>query len=502
MHMKHLAGSILAIFLSVTLSATASLAADKNASKYPPRTQYMAMMLAGKKVGHSISTFKIDQGKAKSNVKVSMTLSRGGREITIVIDTQEVETPDGKPLGFSLTIRQGPLGQIVTRGDIDKDGKLNIVVNVAGMSQKKSIPWPKGALMSHGVMIFERAAGMKPGTMTTATIFDPTSMSPMVVTNVVGEKTKIDLLGRVVMLTEIKSTMQGKSGKMSTTSYVDEKRTPLKSITPLMGMKMELIDCSRAVAFASNETLDLLSKVMLSSPVNLTKEALGGPLVYTIKPTSAQANPEFLDGANQSVKTAGDRTITLTIRPTPAPKNAPLRYKGKDKTALEALKPSRYVQSDHKTIKALAKKAVGDAKDAATAVARIEKFVRDYIDTKNLSVGYATAVEVAQSREGDCTEHAVLVASLCRAAGIPAQVVMGLAYVEQFGDHRNVFGPHAWNRAFVGGKWIGLDSALKEFNTGHIALAHGDGVSDEMFKVVNTIGNFKIITITPPKAEK
>jgi len=351
-------------------------------------------------------------------------------------------------------------------------------------------------------MLLQRKAGLKPGTTITATTFEPLTSSQMTVTSTVGKKTKVDLLGRVVMLTEVKSVTQSKMGKINATTYVDDEFFPLKSIMPTMGMETVIIDCSKAVAMASNETLELISKVILASPVALTKKMLGGTLVYTIKPTSPTAELKFLDDANQSVKTADDKTTTLTIRPTPAPKNAPLPYKGKDPTALEALKPSSYVQSDHKTIKDLARKAIGDAKDAATAAARIEKFVRKYIKTKNLSVGYATAVEVAQSREGDCTEHAVLSASLCRAVGIPAQVVIGLAYVNGFAEHRNVFGPHAWNRAFIGGKWVGLDSALKEFNTGHIALAHGDGISDAMLKVVNTIGNFKIITIKTPKDGK
>ena len=39
-------------------------------------------------------------------------------------------------------------------------------------------------------------------------------------------------------------------------------------------------------------------------------------------------------------------------------------------------------------------------KDAATAARRIEKFVRKYINKKNLSVGYASALEVARSRRG------------------------------------------------------------------------------------------------------
>jgi len=479
------------------MTVLAATCADESqaAAKYPDRTQYMAVMLAGKKVGHSIATFKISEGKALTNVKMVITLSRGSISITISVDSLTIETPDGKPLGFSMTMNQGPFGRTKTLGSVQKDGTCKIVTDTAGMKQDKSIPWPKGALLSHGRMLIERKAGLKPGTTITSPVFDPTSQAAFTVTSTVGEKTKVDLFGRVVMLTEVKSEMQSSMGKINTTTYVDDEFVPLRSITPMMGMKLELIDCSARVALAPNEMLDIVSKVILASPVPLSKKALAGPLAYTIKPTSSEVKPTFLKGDNQTVKTNGDGTISLTVTATPAPPNAPLPYRGKDKDALEALKPSRYVQSDHKTIKALATKAVAGAKDAATAAARIEKFVSSYIKTKSLSVGYATAVEVAESREGDCSEHAVLTAALCRAAGIPARVITGLAYVERFGEHRNVFGPHAWNQAYVGGKWIGLDSALGGYNTGHVALAHGEGISDAMFDVVNTIGNFKIVKI-------
>jgi hypothetical protein len=493
--MKHFAKKTLIALLIVTLSLTAASARDKTASKYPARTQYLAVMMDGKKVGHAIATFKIENGKALTNIMMKMVISRGGINITIVIDTTEIETPDGKPLGFSVNVNQG---QMISRGNIANDGNLNVAMTVGGMTKQKTLPWPKGALMSHGRMISERKAGLKPGTKITSTAFDSSTLKAMTATSVVGEKVKVDLLGRVVMLTEVKTAMQSSAGKINTTTYVNDAYIPLKSTTPIIGMKIEMIDCSKTVAMASNETIDLMSKTILPSPTTLSKKAMSGPLVYTIKPATPTSNPEFLNNANQSVKTASDKTITLTIRPTPAPKNVSLPYKGKNPAALKALKPSDFVQSDHKLIRKLAKKAVGDATDAATAAKRIEKFVRGYIKAKNLSVGYASAVEVAQSREGDCTEHAVLTAALCRAAGLPAQVVNGLAYIDQFGTHRNIFGPHAWNRVFIGGKWVGLDSALKEFNTGHIALSCGDGMDDDMFKTANTIGNFKIVTIKTP----
>ena len=57
----------------------------------------------------------------------------------------------------------------------------------------------------------------------------------------------------------------------------------------------------------------------------------------------------------------------------------------------------------------------------------LETFVRGFISRKTLGVGYASALEVARDPQGDCTEHAVLLAALGRALGIATRVVDGLA---------------------------------------------------------------------------
>jgi transglutaminase-like putative cysteine protease len=140
---------------------------------------------------------------------------------------------------------------------------------------------------------------------------------------------------------------------------------------------------------------------------------------------------------------------------------------------------------------------VGRTSDAAEAISRIEAFVADYVEDKNLSVGYASAAEVVASKQGDCTEHAVLAAALCRAVGIPAQVVTGLAYVEEWGTVMNGFGGHAWARAYVGGKWIGIDAAFRGtgrggYDAGHITLAAGSGNPEDFLNLIGTMGQFKI----------
>src|SRR4029079_11917685 len=139
------------------------------------------------------------------------------------------------------------------------------------------------------------------------------------------------------------------------------------------------------------------------------------------------------------------------------------------------LRANDWLQSDAPEIVALAKKAVGDSTAPRARMQKLEEFVRAYIRTKDLSVGYASALEVARRPEGDCTEHAVLLAALGRASGIATRVVDGVVYVDSYAGHEHVFVPHAWAQAFVDGRWRSYDAALHGFDAGHVALSFGDG---------------------------
>jgi len=85
---------------------------------------------------------------------------------------------------------------------------------------------------------------------------------------------------------------------------------------------------------------------------------------------------------------------------------------------------------------------------------------------------------------------------LCRAVGIPAQVVTGVAYVDDWAGLQG-FGGHAWTQAYIGDRWVGLDAAFKSagrggYGLGHIALAVGNGDPEDFFNLVTTLGQFKI----------
>jgi transglutaminase-like putative cysteine protease len=120
-------------------------------------------------------------------------------------------------------------------------------------------------------------------------------------------------------------------------------------------------------------------------------------------------------------------------------------------------------------------------------------FVRRWIRTKGLSTAFASASETAVNREGDCSEHGVLLAAMLRADGIPSRVASGLVWI----DWANAFGWHMWTQALIDGHWIDLDATLDQtYSAGHVlvstsSLADGDG-QGQLVGLLGLLGNIDI----------
>ncbi|MFZ2147468.1 MAG: transglutaminase-like domain-containing protein, partial [Sedimentisphaerales bacterium] len=338
--------------------------------------------------------------------------------------------------------------------------------------------------------------GLKEGLEYSVKIFEPTSLQAIEAEIRIGPKQNVDLLGRVAALTEVKVTFKAPGGgEIVTTDYVDDDLRMQKSVVPMMGTQpIEMVACTKGFALGENGVVELVDKMFIASTEPLNGIESAKSAVYYLKPSGQSTKLMIPSSDNQSVEQPKEGGVIVTVRPVAAPAGAKFPYEGKDSNALEAMKPTRFVQSDYNDIVELAKRAVGETKDAAEAVKRIESFVSKYIENRSLSVGYATAAEVAASKVGDCTEFAVLTAAMCRAIGIPARVVFGIVYVKAFAGRENVFGGHSWVEAYVGDKWIGLDAtrALEGFGSGHIALAIGNGEPADFFNLAATLGQFKI----------
>lgn len=458
--------------------------------------EYLAVFMEGKKVGYAIESRNVSEGKVTTSEEVSITLSRMAISMTIWMKETSIETTDGRPLGFEI---EQKLGSMVTTvvGKVDRQGKIDITKTSMGVEQKGTNQWPRGAVMAEGLRLLELKKGMEEGTEYSVKIFSPGVMQAVDHHIRVGSKQNVDLLGRVVELREITTTINmPAAGHIVSTSYVDEDLGVQKSIMPIAGMNVEMLACAKEFALGRNDVLDVIDKMFMASPEPLGNLDEIESITYYLAPKSSAANLVFPSDDNQHVRQLGNGKVIVKVQPVTPHPGATFPYEGSEAAILEATKPTRFLQSRHEKVIDLARRAVGDTKDAAEAAKRIEAFVGKYVENRSLSVGYASAAEVAASRQGDCSEFAVLTAAMCRAVGIPSRVVVGVAYVEEFAGYQG-FGGHAWAQAYVGDKWIGLDASFKGggrggYDAGHITLAMGNGNPEDFFNLATTIGQFKV----------
>ncbi len=459
--------------------------------------QYLAIFIDGQRAGYAVHSRVVSEQEVRTTDTVMLTINRLGVPVTVSTAETSIETNKGEPIGFEA-IQDMSMLRTTMSGTVSKDGTINVTSVTGQFEQQKSFEWPKGALMAEGLRLLQERKGLAEGTEYSAKVFSPSMLQALDSKIRIGPKKQVDLLGKTVTLTEVTSiTNMFMAGEVKSTSYVDDELAAMKTQTTMIGMQLEMTACSKEFALSETTPADFMDKTFVASPKPLPGIESAKLAHYRIKPKDNANDFKIPSNDNQKTKTTASGTVLVIVKPVYMPNRARLGYRGKDPEVLEALKPNRFVQSDDEKIKELAKQAIGETKNAAEAARKIESFVGDYIEGTTLSVGYASAAEVAESKQGDCTEFAVLTAALCRAVGIPARIVVGVAYVEEFMGYENVFGGHAWTEAYIGNRWVGLDAAFKAagrggYDAGHIALASGSGELEDYFSLLFNIGQFEI----------
>jgi hypothetical protein len=493
---------VLAVLFSFLSSGVVLAAASEE-------VDYMAILVDGHKIGHAVHTRKVEGPQVTTSDDMNMLISRGTAAIRYIGREVNVETTAGKPVSFEMVQNISGMEQ-VRKGTIS-NGKIKMTLQSGQAPQESTVEYPVGALMAEGMRLLQVKKGIEPGLTYDTLIFRPDMDQAVPAKVEVGKKTSVDLLGKVLELSEIKVSMQVEGQTFVVVSYVDEKFKAFKSIIPMMGMNLEMVACEKDFALSQDDIVDFLDKLCVASPTPIGGEDLKGPITYVLAATTDK--PLVLPNTDtQTVKEIAPGRFEVTIHPIRPTEGVKYPYEGKDKEAKKAVEATEYLQTKDAKVADLARHAVSGTDDALKAALQIENFVKGYITKKDMSVGYASAADVALTRQGDCTEHAVLATAMCRAVGIPARVVCGLVYVDAMGAKKNVFGAHMWAEVFLDGKWYPIDPtrAPNGFSAGHIALARGDGNSTDFFSLVNTLGCFKIEKVTlppkpaatPPTAEK
>lgn len=146
------------------------------------------------------------------------------------------------------------------------------------------------------------------------------------------------------------------------------------------------------------------------------------------------------------------------------------------------LRAEPFVESTHPEIVALAQRIARGMRDPRIVAQRINKWVHDSI-RKEITIGIPSALHVYHTRRGDCNEHTQLFVAIARAAGIPARISTGLAYV----DGRFYY--HAWPEVMLRG-WVAVDPTFGQFpaDASHLRLVTGGlGRQAEILRLVGAL---------------
>lgn len=229
----------------------------------------------------------------------------------------------------------------------------------------------------------------------------------------------------------------------------------------LLGFTLERESRVQALAAAGDVAqIDLVAATAIPVDGTLAAPRRAVRVVLRVSGKGVAAIPD--DPPRQT--RAGDRlTITVERRP---PHPVPLGDVPAGAVA-DALAASPFIESDDAAIRAAAHDATGGAADARLAAERLLHWVHGAVD-KTPSVTVPSAREVLARRSGDCNEHAVLLAALARAAGIPARVVAGAVYAN------DGFYYHAWNELWLG-SWVSADAVFDQLpaDATHVKLIEG-----------------------------
>ncbi|MCA9019211.1 MAG: transglutaminase domain-containing protein, partial [Planctomycetaceae bacterium] len=214
-------------------------------------------------------------------------------------------------------------------------------------------------------------------------------------------------------------------------------------------------------------------------------------VVYEIGMEKDDPSKYVVAGDTQQVKKLDANQIELTVTKAPVPEVFPAA-----KIDAEFMKPTQFLQSADAGVIKHANAAVGSETNPWKQALLMEKYVHRNLKKKNFSTALASAAEVARNMEGDCTEHAMLLAAMLRAQKLPSRVAVGLVYIPT----QKSFCGHMWTEVFLDNHWIPLDATLGKggIGAGHIKLRDSSLAENEpapltlFLPVIQSVGKLKI----------
>jgi hypothetical protein len=447
-----------------------------SSSAIADRETWDVFCIHGQRVGYAQTTLRHATKDGRPIVQVAglshVAIQRFGKLATQETKCTSTETPDGQLLDFQSEISQGAT-PLRTTGAV-RGNQLELKTSSSGKDIAASIAWADNYGGFYAVEESLLRQPMQPG--------QKRSVAGLEISNQVAhteltarDYEQVKLLAGSFKLLRIDAVMKLPDGQIiRSVEWTDLSGETLKSL--IEGMEIETFRVPKEVALAETEPakFDLGTDTLVKIERPLPNAHDSKQIRYRVQLEGGNPAEIFVAGPSQQVKSTGPHTAEVTVYAIRPGRNDGNRGCPADPPTDAARQPNNFIQSDDAKVVADAKEAAGDETDPWKVAVALERYVNRAMTKKNYSDAFATAADVARKREGDCKAHAVYLAALARARGIPARVAVGLVYVQQLG----AFTYHMWTEAYIDNRWIPIDGTLGKGGIGAAHLKLGQGCLD------------------------
>ncbi|MEX2113272.1 MAG: transglutaminase-like domain-containing protein [Pirellulales bacterium] len=468
-----------------------------------PDETWEVYYLQGAKIGYGKTVVqtvnRAGQALVQTESDSHLKLERYAQPIEQQVTLETLETSAGQLLEFRTEVTFGPT-PVTFSGHVEGDAMV-VQTNTQGAQQVTRIPWSADVGGFRGAEQSLEKAPLKPGEKRSLRMLVPLVNQVAEVDLTAADYETTRLLDDEARLLRIETSARLPDGNvMAETLWTDEQGAVLKR--RIGGINQESYRTTERIAKATapsgQPTLDVGFATTVHVDPPLKRAHQSREIRYRVELPMGDPLTAFATGSTQSLRAVSPHVAELTVRSlrpgetTKSDAPAPIESIG-----TEYLEANSVLQIDDSRIKAMAAEARGDETDPVKTALALERYVHDTMAPSDFTQAFATAAEVALSRSGDCTEHAVLLAALARACAIPSRVAIGLVYVERSAG----FGYHMWTEVYVDGQWLPLDATIGQRGIGaaHLKLVDsslkGATAYSAFLPVSKVVGQLKINVI-------
>ncbi len=460
-------------------------------------THWYIVTIGGERAGWMRTVQTTTPDEISSLSESSMRIGRGNTAMEIATETIFVEAPDGTPK--SIVSRQTMSKTPVENEWIfAKDGITQTTTQDKKVTVKTLPPFDEEWLTLAASERFVKAQAAKGEKTVSFRTIDPSlGLRLITVTHTDEGRETLTILGETKEFHKGRVTIEQLPGVV-TSEYTNDVGDMIKTATHMGPISIEMTLSTQAEATKDFAPPELMVRTFVTPDRAISDPRTVAKARYRLAIDDGTM-PELPATGSQSVRRENDRASVINVD-TSFP-NAITPDEAKNPAWLAT---SAMTDLTDETLKDLHERAVKGAKDSPRERAEaIRRFVHEYIRRKSLGVGFATASEIARDREGDCSEHAVLLAALLRLDGTPSRAACGLIYADAFAGAKSIFGYHMWAQALLDidgtKRWVDLDATLPgntTYDATHITLGvsslNDTDVTESLVNLVPLLGRVKI----------